>query len=77
MASVSWLWPQMPPAPLPYAGTFGEAFREGEVVIKIVPFDGETPVNGEVQKRSTEIKAEIAVGLTLSQLRGSPGKVAP
>jgi len=43
------------------------------VVIKIVPFDGETPVNGEIQKRSAEITAEIAVSLTLSQLRGTPG----
>jgi len=45
------------------------------VVIKIVPFDGETPVNGEVQKRSAEITAEIAVSLTLSQLRGTPGRL--
>lgn len=56
-------------------GTFGEAFRGGDVVIKIVPFDGETPVNGEVQKRSAEITAEIAVSLTLSQLRGTPGRL--
>lgn len=31
-------------------GTFGEAFKAGKTVCKIVPFDGDLRVNGEVQK---------------------------
>ncbi|KAL3349862.1 hypothetical protein AABB24_022762 [Solanum stoloniferum] len=31
-------------------GTFGEAFKVGENVCKIVPFDGDFRVNGELQK---------------------------
>ncbi|XP_020596847.1 serine/threonine-protein kinase haspin homolog isoform X2 [Phalaenopsis equestris] len=31
-------------------GTYGEAFRTGETVCKIVPIDGDLVVNGEVQK---------------------------
>lgn len=31
-------------------GTYGEAFKVGDKVCKIVPFDGDFPVNGEVQK---------------------------
>ena len=55
-------------------GTFGEAFRGGDIVFKIVPLDGATLVNGEVQKRADEILAEVAISLTLSQLRGRPGE---
>lgn len=50
-------------------GTFGEAFKGGKVVFKIVPMDGSLLVNGEVQKRSEEIYAEVSVALTLSELR--------
>lgn len=31
-------------------GTYGEAFKVGEYVCKIVPFDGNFRVNGELQK---------------------------
>lgn len=31
-------------------GTYGEAFKVGETVCKIVPFDGDIRVNGELQK---------------------------
>lgn len=31
-------------------GTYGEAFRAGDTVCKIVPIDGDSQVNGEVQK---------------------------
>lgn len=31
-------------------GTYGEAFKVGENVCKIVPFDGDLRVNGEIQK---------------------------
>lgn len=31
-------------------GTYGEAFRAGPSVCKIVPIDGDFTVNGEIQK---------------------------
>ena len=31
-------------------GTYGEAFKAGNTVCKIVPIDGDIKVNGEVQK---------------------------
>ena len=31
-------------------GTYGEAFKVGNTVCKIVPFGGDSLVNGEVQK---------------------------
>jgi hypothetical protein len=31
-------------------GTYGEAFKVGNCVCKIVPFDGDFRVNGEIQK---------------------------
>lgn len=31
-------------------GTYGEAFKAGDAVCKVVPIDGELLVNGEVQK---------------------------
>lgn len=31
-------------------GTYGEAFKVGNCVCKIVPFDGDLRVNGEIQK---------------------------
>ncbi|BDA51282.1 probable serine/threonine-protein kinase haspin at C-terminar half [Coccomyxa sp. Obi] len=58
-------------------GTFGEAFAAGDLVLKIVPMEGDTPVNGEPQKRAAEILAETAVAKTLSQLHPEPGTQAP
>lgn len=58
-------------------GTFGEAFRAGDVVFKIVPLEGSTLVNGEPQKKAEEILAEAAITLTLSGLReGTTGNMA-
>lgn len=37
-------------------GTFGEAFKVGNYVCKIVPIDGDLRVNGEMQKVLTTIK---------------------
>ncbi|GAA0138220.1 non-receptor serine/threonine protein kinase [Lithospermum erythrorhizon] len=54
-------------------GTFGEAFKIGEAVCKIVPFDGDQLVNGEVQKRSEEVFEEVILSRTLSHLRGCDG----
>ena len=31
-------------------GTYGEAYRAGRTVCKVVPFDGDLLVNGETQK---------------------------
>lgn len=50
-------------------GTFAEAFRSGHTVFKIVPIEGDIQVNGEQQKKATDILAEVAIALTLSELR--------
>lgn len=54
-------------------GTFGEAYKGGGVVFKIVPMEGETLVNGEPQKRAGEIMAEALIALRLSGLRAQKG----
>ncbi|KAF3956877.1 hypothetical protein ACB098_03G007000 [Castanea mollissima] len=55
-------------------GTFGEAFKAGRYVCKIVPIDGDLRVNGEVQKRSEELIEEVILSRTLNCLRdGSNG----
>ncbi|KAF5194923.1 Serine/threonine-protein kinase haspin-like protein, partial [Thalictrum thalictroides] len=56
-------------------GTYGEAFKVGDTVCKIVPFDGDLLVNGEVQKRSAELLEEVLVSKTLNCLRGHGGHV--
>lgn len=56
-------------------GTYGEAFKVGEKVCKIVPFDGDFPVNGEVQKKSEELLEEVVLSCTLNHLRGLEGDV--
>ncbi|XP_019090973.1 PREDICTED: serine/threonine-protein kinase haspin homolog [Camelina sativa] len=50
-------------------GTYGEAFRTGSSVCKIVPIDGDFRVNGEVQKRADELHEEVILSWTLNQLR--------
>ncbi|KAK8545933.1 hypothetical protein V6N12_026742 [Hibiscus sabdariffa] len=50
-------------------GTYGEAFRAGNTVCKIVPFDGDFPVNGEVQKKSEELLEEAVLSKALNCLR--------
>ncbi|KAJ7973216.1 putative Serine/threonine-protein kinase Haspin [Quillaja saponaria] len=54
-------------------GTYGEAFRIGNYVCKIVPVNGDLRVNGEVQKRSEELLDEVILSRTLNQLRGKEG----
>lgn len=46
-----------------------------QVVFKIVPLEGSLLVNGEVQKSSAEIVAEVAIALTLSRLRDTTGLI--
>ncbi|KAJ1393300.1 Protein kinase domain [Sesbania bispinosa] len=55
-------------------GTYGEAFKVGNYVCKIVPFDGDFRVNGEIQKRSEELLEEVLLSKTLNQLRGNDGE---
>ena len=55
-------------------GTFGEAFKAGSMVFKIVPLDGDLLVNGEVQKTSQEIYAEATISSRVSQLRQGSGE---
>ncbi|KAF8108005.1 hypothetical protein N665_0115s0020 [Sinapis alba] len=50
-------------------GTYGEAFRAGTSVCKIVPIDGDFTVNGEIQKRADELLEEVILSWTLNQLR--------
>ncbi|KAL3349861.1 hypothetical protein AABB24_022762 [Solanum stoloniferum] len=54
-------------------GTFGEAFKVGENVCKIVPFDGDFRVNGELQKKSEELLEEVILSGTLNSLRAHEG----
>ncbi|KAJ4954743.1 hypothetical protein NE237_011526 [Protea cynaroides] len=51
-------------------GTYGEAFKVGATVCKIVPIDGDLRVNGEMQKRSSELLEEVVLSRTLNNLRG-------
>lgn len=51
-------------------GTYGEAFKVGDMVAKIVPLEGAMPINGEQQKSATELLVEVDMALMLSALRG-------
>ncbi|KAI3958120.1 hypothetical protein MKW98_020762 [Papaver atlanticum] len=50
-------------------GTFGEAFRAGGRVCKVVPIDGDL-VNGFVQKKSIELLEEVLLSWALNSLKG-------
>ncbi|KAJ0704260.1 putative non-specific serine/threonine protein kinase [Helianthus annuus] len=52
-------------------GTYGEVFIAGGTVCKVVPFDGDSLVNGEVQKKAEELLEEVMLSLTLNDLRGN------
>ncbi|XP_076946846.1 serine/threonine-protein kinase haspin homolog [Bidens hawaiensis] len=52
-------------------GTYGEVFIAGETVCKVVPFDGDSLVNGEIQKKAEELLEEVMLSLTLNDLRGN------
>ncbi|XP_028779473.1 serine/threonine-protein kinase haspin homolog isoform X1 [Neltuma alba] len=54
-------------------GTYGEAFKIGSYVCKIVPIDGDFRVNGEVQKRAEELLEEVVLSKTLNYLRVNDG----
>jgi hypothetical protein len=44
-------------------GTFGEAFKGNDMVLKVVPMAGDFRVNGEIQKSPAEMYAEAAIAL--------------
>ncbi|KAJ4763088.1 Serine/threonine-protein kinase Haspin [Rhynchospora pubera] len=50
-------------------GTYGEAYRVGSTVCKIVPIDGDILVNNEVQKKSKEVLEEALLTSSLNNLR--------
>eukprot|EP00898_Chlorokybus_atmophyticus_P005136 jgi/Chlat1/5623/Chrsp369S05390 len=50
-------------------GTYGEAFKHAESIIKIVPMAGVQLVNGEPQKALTEMRDEVLLTNTLTKLR--------
>ncbi|KAF6154952.1 hypothetical protein GIB67_018389 [Kingdonia uniflora] len=52
-------------------GTYGEAYKVGSTVCKIVPIDGDFRVNGEVQKKSGELLEEVVLSWTLNLLRSN------
>jgi serine/threonine-protein kinase haspin len=52
-------------------GTYGEAFKSGATVLKIVPVGGETLINGEPQMGCAQIRAEASVAKRLAGLRRS------
>ncbi|QDZ24087.1 hypothetical protein A3770_12p66050 [Chloropicon primus] len=55
-------------------GTFGEAFKlNNNLVLKVVPIDGDLLVNGEKQKTSGELYAEVVIHNCLKRLRESGG----
>ena len=56
-------------------GTFGEAFKlNNDLVLKVVPIDGDMLVNGEKQKTSGELLAEVVIHNCLRGLRGREGQ---
>eukprot|EP00775_Hariotina_reticulata_P005959 gene5959-6198_t len=49
-------------------GTYGEAFKAGQVVCKLVPIEGDHLVNGWPQKGAADLMAEAIISQTLSTL---------
>ncbi|KAI3806484.1 hypothetical protein L1987_22391 [Smallanthus sonchifolius] len=52
-------------------GTYGEVFVAGGTVCKVVPFNGDLLVNGEIPKKAEELLEEVMLSLTLNELRGN------
>jgi serine/threonine-protein kinase haspin len=57
-------------------GTYGEAFKIGGTVLKIVPAGGDALINGEPQMGPAQIRAEAAVAKRLAKLRGTEASSA-
>lgn len=50
-------------------GAYGEAFMSRNIIVKIVPIEGENEVNGSPQIRADEVLGEVIIGKMLSNLR--------
>ncbi|GMH33792.1 hypothetical protein BSKO_01626 [Bryopsis sp. KO-2023] len=50
-------------------GTYGEAFKYRDLVVKIVPIEGEEQVNGCAQKKADEVLGEVVISSMLADLR--------
>jgi hypothetical protein len=49
-------------------GTYGEAFKSGQVVFKLVPMEGNNLINGWPQKGAGDLLGEAVIAITLSGL---------
>lgn len=49
-------------------GTYGEAFKGGQVVLKFVPMEGSNLINGWPQKGAGDLLGEAIIALALSDL---------
>jgi hypothetical protein len=49
-------------------GTYGEAFKSGQVVLKFVPMDGSNLINGWPQKGAGDLLGEAVIALALTDL---------
>jgi serine/threonine-protein kinase haspin len=49
-------------------GTYGEAFKSGQVVFKLVPMEGANLINGWPQKGAGDLLGETVIAITLSGL---------
>ena len=56
-------------------GSYGEAFKVGSHVLKVIPIEGDRLVNGWPQKKAQEMTGEVLVALTLSSLSSSSSSV--
>lgn len=54
-------------------GTYGEAFKHGGNVYKIVPIQGTAMINNAAQKNAAEMAAELAVAFALTSLGRAGG----
>ena len=58
-------------------GTFGEAYKCGEMVFKVMPIEGDLIVNDEEQKRASDVHAEAVIAQRLSDLAESDVQMCP
>ena len=49
-------------------GTYGEAFKSGQVVLKFVPMEGSNLINGWPQKGAGDLLGEAVIALALTDL---------
>jgi serine/threonine-protein kinase haspin len=49
-------------------GTYGEAFKSGQVVLKFVPMEGDNLINGWPQKGAGDLLGEAVIALALTDL---------